>query len=154
MTKKNYLETLKSVLGRSIFHYLHYCYWQDHSQNSCHNQLGPLILSVQDSMVASQIFQSQSFFLFLTQYQTKKEIRLGTFCQIRWSKNELDGIAYSTVLKRERNLSLHGVMKFCNLTVRKIRFIMVDNCKYRQKLWNVLDTFSQYWWAVWVYLFG
>ena len=27
-----------------------------------------------------------------------------TFRQIRWSKNEFDGVAYSTALKRERNL--------------------------------------------------
>ena len=59
-------------------------------------------------------------------------------------KNELDDIAYSTVLKRERNLSLHDVMKFRNLTVRKIRFIMADSRKYRLKSWNVLDAFSQY----------
>ena len=72
-----------------------------------------------------------------------------TFRQIRWSKNEFDGVAYSTALKRERNLSLlHDVMKFCNLTIRKIRFIMPDSRKYREKLWNVLDTFCKYWWAV------
>ena len=63
-------------------------------------------------------------------------------------KNELDDIAYSTVLKRERNLSQHDVMKFRNLTVWKIRFIMADSRKYRQTSWNVLDTFSQYLWAV------
>ena len=55
--------------------WLHYCCWQDHSQNSCHNQLEPFILLVQGSMVASQIFRSQSFLRFLTQYQTKTEIR-------------------------------------------------------------------------------
>ena len=55
--------------------WLHYCCWQDHSQNSCHNQLEPFILLVQGSMVASQIFRSQSFLRFLTQYQTKIEIR-------------------------------------------------------------------------------
>ena len=56
-------------------------------------------------------------------------------------KNELDDIAYSTVLKRERNLSLHDVMKFRNLTVWKVRFIMADSRKYRQTSWNVLYFF-------------
>ena len=51
--------------------WLRYCCWQDHSWNSCHKQLEPLILFVQESMVESQIFPSQSFFRFLTQYQTK-----------------------------------------------------------------------------------
>ena len=50
-------------------------------------------------------------------------------------------IAYSTVLKWERNLSLHDVMIFCNLAVGKIRFIMADSHEYRQKPWNVLDLF-------------
>ena len=48
------------------------------------------------------------------------------------------------MIKQERNLSLHDVMKFHNLTVRKIRFIMADSWKYRQTSWNVLDAFSQY----------
>ena len=46
------------------------------------------------------------------------------------------------MIKRERNLSLHDVMKFRNLTVRKIRFILADSRKYRQLSWNALDTFS------------
>ena len=62
----------------------------------------------------------------------------------RIKKDELDGIAYSTMLKRQRNLSLHDVMRFRNLTVWKIKFIMPDSRKYRQTSCNVLDTFSQY----------
>ena len=38
-------------------------------------------------MVTSQMFQSQSFFRFLTQWQTKAEICWRTFCQKRWPEN-------------------------------------------------------------------
>ena len=44
-------------------------------------------------------------------------------------KNELDHIAYRAVLKWEINLSLHDVMKFCDLAVQKIRFIITDSRK-------------------------
>ena len=40
-------------------------------------------------------------------------------------------------------LSLHDVMKFSNLTLRKIRLIMAGSRKHRQNIWNVLDTFPQ-----------
>ena len=46
-------------------------------------------------------------------------------------------VASSAVTNQERNLSLHGIMNFRNLTVRKIRFIMADSRKYRQTSWNV-----------------
>ena len=46
---------------------LHLCCWLDHSQNSCHKQLELFILLVQESMVTSQTFRSNSFFRFLTQ---------------------------------------------------------------------------------------
>ena len=104
-------------------------------------------------MVATQIFRSQSFFRFLAQPDEDRD-SLEDILSNKMIKDGLDDIAYSTVLKRETNLSLHDVMKFCNVTVRKIRFMMGDSCKYRQKSWNVFDTFSQYWWAVSVYLFG
>ena len=60
------------------------------------------------------------------------------------NKIELDSIAYSVVI----NLSLHVAMKFSNHTVRKIRFIMAGCRKYRQSVWNILDIYPQYWWAV------
>ena len=59
--------------------WLHHCCCPDHSQNSCHKQLELLILSVQESMVSSQIFRGQSFFQILTQHQTKAEICWRTF---------------------------------------------------------------------------
>ena len=34
------------------------------------------------------------------------------------------------------------------LCLPKIRFIMADSRKYRKNVWNILDTFSQYLWAV------
>ena len=46
------------------------------------------------------------------------------------------------------SLSLHDVMKFSYLTVRKIWFIMAGSHTYRQNVWNILDTFPQHWWAV------
>ena len=46
-----------------------------------------LILLVQECMVTSQIFRSQSFFQFLAQYQMKAEISWRTFCRIGWSEN-------------------------------------------------------------------
>ena len=67
--------------------WLHHCCWPDHSQNSCHKQLKPVAFSVQESVIISQIFRGQSFFRFLTQCQTKAEIRWRTFCRIRWSEN-------------------------------------------------------------------
>ena len=57
------------------------------TQNSRHKQLELLILSVQECTITSQIFRSQSFFLFLTQCQTKAEICWKTFWQIRRSEN-------------------------------------------------------------------
>ena len=47
-----------------------------------------------------------------------------------------------------QSLSLHDVMKFSNLMVQKIRFMMVASGKYKQNVWNILDTLPQYWWAV------
>ena len=49
--------------------------------------------------------------------------------------------------------SLYEVMQFSNLTVWKNRFIMAGSHKYRQNVWNILDTFPQYWWSVEVHLF-
>ena len=63
--------------------WLHHWCWPDHSQNSSHKQLELLIFLVQECMVTSQIFRSQSVFRFLTQCQTKAEICWRTFCQIR-----------------------------------------------------------------------
>ena len=63
--------------------WLHHCCWPDHSQNSCHKQLELLILSVQECMVTSRIFRSQSFFRFLTQCQKKAEICSKAFWKIR-----------------------------------------------------------------------
>ena len=56
--------------------------WPDHS-HSCHKELELLILSAQECMVTSRIFQSSSFFRFLTVWKTKAEICWSTFCQIR-----------------------------------------------------------------------
>ena len=34
-------------------------------------------------------------------------------------------------------------MKFSNLTLQKIRFIMAGSRNYRQNVWNILETFPQ-----------
>ena len=106
--------------------WLHDCCWPNHSQNSCHKQLELLILSVQECMVTSRIFRSQSFFQFLTQCQTKAEICLKTFCQIRWSEN---WTWFYCFIVWWQSLSLHDVMKFSNLTVRKVGFITAGSRK-------------------------
>ena len=67
----------------SQFYHSHHLWLSDHSQNCCHKQLELLILSVQECMITSRIFRSQSFFQFLTQCKTKVEICWRTFCQIR-----------------------------------------------------------------------
>ena len=63
--------------------WLLHCFWTDHSQNCWYKQLELLILSIQECMVTSWIFRSQSFFQLLTQCLTKAEMCWRTFCQIR-----------------------------------------------------------------------
>ena len=94
-----------------------------------------LILSVQKRLVASRIFWSLSLYQFLTQCQTMAEICWRTFCQIMWWENWTWFYCFVVI----KLVSLHDVMNFSNLTVRKIRFIIAGCRKYRQNVWNILE---------------
>ena len=65
----------------------------------------------------------------------------GHFAKSDDQKIELDFIAYNVVIK----LISKWRHEISNLTVWKIRFIMAGSRKYGKNVWNILDTFPQYW---------
>ena len=58
----------------------------------------------------------------------------GYVCKWDDQKNDLSCIAYSAVIKQESMTSWNYLIAW------KIKFVMADICKYRQNLWNILET--------------
>ena len=78
----------------SHYLWLHYCCWQDHSQNSCHNQQEPLIMLVQSNFSKLVILSVSD-----SAPDTDRDLLDSIFPNEMIKKNELDHIAYRAVLK-------------------------------------------------------
>ena len=121
--------------------WLHHCCWPDHLQISCHSNWNFWFCRCKSVWLQAEFFYvSHSFDFWLVPDE---------------GRDLLDEILPNQMIRKLNlilllkvwweSLSLHDVMKFFNLTVRKIWFIMAGSRKYRQNVWIILDTFPQYW---------
>ena len=125
-------QIINEVFYNSHHLWLHHCCWQDH-RNAAISNWNFYFFWFKSVWLKAKFFEVSHSFWFRARFAGRH------FAKWDDQKIELDFM----LIAWWWSLSLHDLMKFSYLIVRKIRFIMAGNRKYRQNLWSILDTLSQ-----------